>query len=85
MAMGLPCVSTRCAGADEYIIDGENGFLVNIGDEEGTARGISKLLRDEELRKKFSERTVKTSENYLLPAEISRWDDLIVKDGGENE
>lgn len=85
MAMGIPCVSTRCAGADEYIIDGENGFLVNIGDEEGTARGISKLLRDEELRKKFSERTVKTSESFLLPAVISRWDELIVKDGGENE
>jgi glycosyltransferase involved in cell wall biosynthesis len=30
MTLGIPCVSTRCAGADEYIVDGENGFLVEV-------------------------------------------------------
>ena len=29
--MGLPCISTYCAGSDEVIVDGENGLLVPVG------------------------------------------------------
>ena len=85
MAMGIPCVSTNCAGADEYITDGENGLLVNVGDESGIACGISSLLDNENLRKEFSRKSIEESVSFLLPGVIKKWDDLILKDGEENE
>ena len=33
MCIGMPCISTKCAGADEIIVDGVNGILVDVGDK----------------------------------------------------
>lgn len=49
MAAGLPVVSTRVTGADEAIIDGETGVLVDIGDIAGLAGAMKKLIQDEVL------------------------------------
>lgn len=46
MALGLPCVSTRCSpgGAEEVIQDGENGLLVPCGDPEQLAKAMIQML-----------------------------------------
>lgn len=85
LAMGIPCVSTNCAGADEYITNGENGFIVSTGDEEGIAKSISTLLNDASMRKAFSERGMNESVNFLLPNVIEKWDSLILREGESNE
>lgn len=53
MACGVPVVSTRSGGPDGYIVDGENGFLVNLDDEREMAAKIGLLLRDGGLRAKL--------------------------------
>lgn len=49
MATGLPIVATRVTGADEAIVDGQNGFLVEIGDINGIAAAIKKIADDNQL------------------------------------
>ncbi len=48
MMMGIPCISTDCAGSDEYIVSGENGLLVPVGDTEALTAAMRRMLQDEE-------------------------------------
>ena len=51
MASGLPVVSTRSGGPETSVVNGETGWLVELGDAEGMARALHRLLNDElELR-----------------------------------
>ncbi len=53
-ASSLPVVATRVGGIPEIVADGVNGFLVPPGDSAALAGKIIELLRDENLRKRFS-------------------------------
>jgi len=50
MSTGLPCVTTNVSGHPEVINDGENGFMINIGDIEQLRIILQKLLLDQSLR-----------------------------------
>ena len=51
---GLPVVATDSGGPQEIITNGENGFLVNVGNPQDIAVAIKKLLQDSGLWEKFS-------------------------------
>lgn len=53
MAMGKPMVATRVAGSSDLVAHGETGFLVPLGDVEAFARELTRLLRDEPLRRRM--------------------------------
>jgi glycosyltransferase involved in cell wall biosynthesis len=53
MAMGVPVVATRLAGAPEVIEDGVNGLLVPPGEAHALARALSRLAADGELRERL--------------------------------
>ena len=55
LAMGKPCVSFDIDGAPEVVIDDYTGYLVDAYDSVGLAEKISKILSDDELRKKMGE------------------------------
>jgi len=61
MACGCAVVSTGCGGPQDIINNGENGFLVKVGDVEQIVQRVQELLDDEELRRQF----VKNSKNTL--------------------
>jgi glycosyltransferase involved in cell wall biosynthesis len=48
MSHGLPVVATRVGALPEYVLDGENGYLVEVGDVEGLAARLTALLDDPE-------------------------------------
>ncbi len=48
MACGVPSIVTRVGGNPEAITDGENGFLVPVGDDAAAAEKLLGLLRDPE-------------------------------------
>ncbi len=54
MACGVPVVSTRCGGPEEFVIDGESGLLVD-NDPEQMAHAIQTIVGDRALRTKLSE------------------------------
>jgi glycosyltransferase involved in cell wall biosynthesis len=52
-ASGLPVVATRAGGAAEAIVDGENGWLCEIGDVDGLAARVLEVLMDADQRERF--------------------------------
>jgi L-malate glycosyltransferase len=57
MACGKPVISTRCGGP-EFIVTGENGVLVNVGDAQALADAMSDFIAG---RKHFDSQTVRDS------------------------
>lgn len=63
-AAGKPIVATRTGGFVEAIEDGWNGFLVEPKKPEEIAEKILELLKNQELRTKFSENALETCKKY---------------------
>lgn len=53
MASGVPLVTTRVGMAPDIVVDGENGFLVDIGDADAIAERAGRLLSSAELSARF--------------------------------
>ncbi len=53
MAAGLPCLASTCDAAREVVIDGETGLLVDPADQSAIVNALTRILRDQELRKKL--------------------------------
>jgi len=78
MALEVPCIATRIAGIPKLIQHGENGMLVDAGDQAGFTRGLLNLIenpirrgelafagrRTIESRYSFASRMKKLSEDY---------------------
>lgn len=45
-AMGVPCVATAIRGCREVVVEGENGFLVPLGDVPAMAEAIATVLEN---------------------------------------
>jgi glycosyltransferase involved in cell wall biosynthesis len=64
MACGCPLISTRCGGPEEFVIDGETGFLVAFDPAE-MAEAMVRITGNEVLRRRLSESALKlVRENY---------------------
>jgi glycosyltransferase involved in cell wall biosynthesis len=50
LAMGTPIVATRVGGVPEIVRDGENGLLVEPGDDAAFAAALERVVRDDDLR-----------------------------------
>ncbi len=82
MMMGIPCVSTDCAGSDEIIEDGVNGLLAPVGDEEALAEAMNLMADYPELRKNISQAGKVTSKRFDNGVVIRQWIELIEKSKG---
>lgn len=62
MAIGRPIITTNAPGCKETVIDGVNGYLVEIGDVDSLAEKIVFLAENENIRNNMAEK----SYNYCL-------------------
>ncbi len=53
MAAGKPVVATTAGGIPEVVVDGETGFLVPPRDHQAMAEAITRLLKDDDVRKRM--------------------------------
>lgn len=72
MALGVPVIATDCpiGGSRMYIRDGQNGFLVPVGDVSALARAMGRLADDPVLGERFGKEAVKLREE-LTTAKIA--------------
>lgn len=79
MCMGIPCISTDCAGSDEIINHMYNGILIPRGDEIALVNAMCRLADDYQLKFKISENASSLKANLSEKMIISKWDDLFQK------
>lgn len=67
MAIGLPCISTKCElGPEELIENNINGLLVEVDDVEEMSQSILKLINDRRFAKILSKNALKIRETNSL-------------------
>lgn len=79
IVMGLPCISTNCAGADEYIIDHKNGLLVQVGDENGLSNAMIELFENNALREKCAQNAQQINDKITKHHVLELWHEAIDK------
>lgn len=73
MALEVPVVATRIAGVPRLVKDGENGVLVEPGDEDELVRGLASLLADASLREQYAQAGRRTiEEDYSFERRMER-------------
>jgi glycosyltransferase involved in cell wall biosynthesis len=86
MSCGVPVVAFNCSmGPDEIISDGEDGFLVPVGDICALAEKLQTLMQNQELRMKFSETAYRNSGRYRIDKISNQWIQLFTQLSEENE
>ena len=74
MAMGVPCVSTRCdMGPEELIENRENGILVDVGSTQQIADAILEIINDSSLSDKLSSNARKLLSTHSIDAISEKW------------
>lgn len=80
MAMGVPCVSTRCdMGPEELIRDGENGLLVDTGSSAQIADAVMRIIKNPELADKLSRNGRKMIETHSIDKICRTWLEFLQK------
>ncbi len=72
MACGCAVVSTSCGGPQDIIKDGENGFLVKVGDVKQIVNRVKELLDDGELRQRFVRNSKETLKKFSWESSIDQ-------------
>lgn len=63
MACGVPCIGSRIGGMPEIIENGNNGYLVDLGDVEQAADYALQILTNEELHVQLKTGSLETVKN----------------------
>ncbi|KAA1175044.1 glycosyltransferase family 4 protein [Marinobacter salinexigens] len=80
MRAGKPVVCTRTGGNPEIVADGENGYLVPVGNVEALADAIGRLMDDPELRTKMGKAALATmAGKYSMANMIQQHIDLYAR------
>jgi len=76
-ACGLPIVAMACpCGPRDVVHDGDDGFLVPLGDRKLFGRRLSQLMADEELRRRMGAAARRSSEVFAEERIMHRWEEL---------
>ena len=86
MALGVPCVATRIAGVPKLIEHDVSGWLVEPGDAESLADGISRLVGHSDLSSRYADAARRTiTERYDFSRRTTRladaYDELLARGG----
>ncbi len=77
MVCGIPCVSYDCpSGPRDIITNGEDGFLVKMGDIQSFSDKMQRLIEDDKLRKEMGGVALESVKRFSVPAALERWNSL---------
>jgi N-acetyl-alpha-D-glucosaminyl L-malate synthase BshA len=76
MAAEVPVISTNAGGLPEIIIDGDCGYMSNIGDVEDMAINALKILIDETVYQKFKTNALKQAQRFGIENIVPQYEAL---------
>ena len=77
MACGCVVVSTKCGGPSDIIIDGENGYLVNVGDSKELSEKILDVYFDNKRYKMVQDNAYRTTRKFTLENSANVFEEAI--------
>lgn len=79
MACGCVVVSTKCGGPQDLIVDGYNGFNVEVGNYGAITYYIKKILQDDALCTELSKNALETAGKYSWATSSSMLEQELLK------
>lgn len=76
---GLPVVATRAGGAEEAVIEGRQGWLLQPGDVEGIAARLCAVLGDEDLRQRLRQQPIDLPREFDIREMARQYEQLYVR------
>lgn len=71
---GIPTISTNCEhGPSELITNGENGFLIPVGDQKALEQKITTLINDKKIQKEFQSKSMISTKKYQIENIVEEW------------
>ena len=77
MCLGLPVISTRVAGATDLIKDGENGYLIDVQDQNALVDRMRRIADSFDLRTKMGNDAVKVYDIFREEIVCKEWGDYL--------
>jgi glycosyltransferase involved in cell wall biosynthesis len=78
MMMGLPCISTDCAGTDEIIDDGESGIIIRCGDVSALTEAMSYLIENKDIADKYGAEAHKRAKSRFNAETVcQKWKEIV--------
>ena len=75
LMMGLPCITTDCAGSEECITDHVSGLIIPVGDTCAMVDAMLLYANDEELRSYCAKNGKKSAERFSESVVVKQWKD----------
>lgn len=79
MALGVPVISSNSGGLPEVNFDGVSGYLSNVGDVEEMAQNAIKILKDDEVLKKFKANALEVARKFDILNILPKYEALYQK------
>jgi glycosyltransferase involved in cell wall biosynthesis len=76
MAAGVPVVSTNAGGLKEINIDGETGYMANVGEVLTMSRKALDILRDDNILNAFKKRAAAHAKKYDIGNIVPLYENL---------
>jgi len=76
MAAGVPVISTNAGGLPEIQIQGETGYLDDVGDIHGMSDHAIRILSDDETLKRFKANAVAQAKNFDIHRIVPQYEAL---------
>lgn len=76
MASGLPVVAIRAGAVPELVKHGKNGYIYEPDDKDSVARGIIRILSDQDLREKLSEGSANRIKKHDISYTLTQIEDI---------
>lgn len=86
-ANGMVAVGINAGGTKDLIVDGENGFLVEPGDQDGFVEAVRRLLHDDSLRESMREAALREVRRHDIRNVAREWEKVyeVLLDQGERK
>lgn len=77
--VGLPIITTRVSGTEDFIKENKNGFLLERNDVDGMEMAMRELMSDENLRISIGENNRQQAKIFKIDYIFLQWENVVNK------